>query len=291
MPSLPLLLDQTIGGAISTGSHGSGMFGTISDQIVAMVVVLRNGKIKRLEEGKDDELLKVFRCGLGLVGVICEVSLNVSLRKYVRRSEIEVPTKIEFKLDEMKILEIVDQYEHVWIQWKLGAKAIALVLKECDNDSGEVYNGRNFYPFSTELEEMVADRDKIDNLALIADVKKKKFYTMQYSFPLSKLGRLLETIGKLVVYTGRMFELKFLRVSGRTIYAPNSFDAVEDERVVCLNVWWSCFDVNELDDLEEKMKELLGRVHFGKWFNQKDQLYQDVTKQIDELLGFHCKEE
>ena len=41
LPSLPILLDQTVGGALATGSHGSSAhYGTLSDAIISMKMVL-----------------------------------------------------------------------------------------------------------------------------------------------------------------------------------------------------------------------------------------------------------
>ncbi len=48
-PPVPILLDQTVGGAISTGSHGSSLLsGTLSDAVEGLTLVDMGGSIRRL---------------------------------------------------------------------------------------------------------------------------------------------------------------------------------------------------------------------------------------------------
>lgn len=77
LPSLPVLLRQTVGGAVSTGSHGSSLqHGTLSDSVSSVVVVSPDGtRVTELVEG--DVQLKAARMGLGRAGVLIEVRLNV----------------------------------------------------------------------------------------------------------------------------------------------------------------------------------------------------------------------
>jgi D-arabinono-1,4-lactone oxidase len=54
LPSLPILLHQSIGGAIATGSHGSSAHhGTVSDSVVAVRLVTTDGIVKTfIPQGK-----------------------------------------------------------------------------------------------------------------------------------------------------------------------------------------------------------------------------------------------
>lgn len=49
LPSFPILLNQSVGGAVSTGSHGSSIrYGTISDSVVAIRLVFCEGDVKTI---------------------------------------------------------------------------------------------------------------------------------------------------------------------------------------------------------------------------------------------------
>jgi len=68
---------QTIAGAISTGTHGTGAkLRNISAQVVGMELVLADGSVRRLGEGERPELLRAARVGIGALGAISAVTLR-----------------------------------------------------------------------------------------------------------------------------------------------------------------------------------------------------------------------
>ena len=67
---------QTIAGAISTGTHGTGItLGSLSNQIVAWTWVDGQGNINH-HRRKDDDLSKALSLSLGLLGVLVDVTLK-----------------------------------------------------------------------------------------------------------------------------------------------------------------------------------------------------------------------
>src|SRR5437868_3355019 len=68
---------QTIAGAISTGTHGTGArLRNISAQVVGLELVLADGSVRHLTEGLDGELLRAARVGIGALGAISAVTLR-----------------------------------------------------------------------------------------------------------------------------------------------------------------------------------------------------------------------
>lgn len=77
MPILGSVSEQTIAGAISTGTHGSSLaLGNLASLVEELVVVTPAGEVLRLREG--DERLEAARVSLGALGVITEVTLRVT---------------------------------------------------------------------------------------------------------------------------------------------------------------------------------------------------------------------
>ncbi|MFW0791439.1 D-arabinono-1,4-lactone oxidase [Gordonia sp. CPCC 205333] len=75
MPNLGDIDKQTLAGATSTGTHGTGVgFGGISTQIVAATLVDGTGTVRRIEESDRD--LKAVALGLGALGIVTEVTLQ-----------------------------------------------------------------------------------------------------------------------------------------------------------------------------------------------------------------------
>lgn len=69
---------QSIAGAISTGTHGTGArFGSIATQVVGLTLVTASGEVIRCSEQERPDIFKAAQVSLGALGVIAEVTLRV----------------------------------------------------------------------------------------------------------------------------------------------------------------------------------------------------------------------
>jgi FAD/FMN-containing dehydrogenase len=75
LPSLGLITEQTIAGAISTGTHGSGKH-SLSHYIDGVRVAAYDAGKPRIYEWSDGPELRAARCGLGCMGVILAVRIR-----------------------------------------------------------------------------------------------------------------------------------------------------------------------------------------------------------------------
>ncbi len=68
---------QTVAGAISTGTHGTGAgFGNISLRVEGVEMVLADGSVRELTAAGDPELLRAARIGIGALGALSAVTLR-----------------------------------------------------------------------------------------------------------------------------------------------------------------------------------------------------------------------
>jgi len=68
---------QTISGAISTGTHGTGAkLRNISSQVEGIELVLADGSVRELTAAADPDLLRAARVGIGALGAISAVTLR-----------------------------------------------------------------------------------------------------------------------------------------------------------------------------------------------------------------------
>ncbi|MFS0852663.1 D-arabinono-1,4-lactone oxidase [Microbacterium sp. 179-I 3D4 NHS] len=68
---------QSISGALSTGTHGTGAgFGGLAAQVVGMTLVTAAGEFLRVDGEQNSDLLPAVALGLGALGIIVEVTLQ-----------------------------------------------------------------------------------------------------------------------------------------------------------------------------------------------------------------------
>lgn len=77
LPSLGSINEQSIAGAISTGTHGSSLqHGLVSESIVALKVTLADGKTRACSADERPDLFRAALLSVGALGVVTEVTLR-----------------------------------------------------------------------------------------------------------------------------------------------------------------------------------------------------------------------
>ncbi|MCC6490323.1 MAG: FAD-binding protein [Candidatus Hydrogenedentes bacterium] len=96
---------QSVGGAIGTGTHGTGLnFGSLSTQVISLTLVTASGEVLECSAEREPEVFKAALVSLGTLGVITDVRLRLlpAYRlSYVRK-----------KGDFEETLEKADAYAH-----------------------------------------------------------------------------------------------------------------------------------------------------------------------------------
>ncbi|MFB7513496.1 D-arabinono-1,4-lactone oxidase [Streptomyces sp. NPDC056144] len=105
---------QTVAGAISTGTHGSGLrFGGMATQVRALKLVLADGTSVRCSADARPELFRAARVGLGALGVITEVTLQCVDQFALHARDTAMP--VADVLDRIEELtEDNDHFEFFW---------------------------------------------------------------------------------------------------------------------------------------------------------------------------------
>ncbi|AEO54712.1 hypothetical protein MYCTH_2297573 [Thermothelomyces thermophilus ATCC 42464] len=77
LPSLGSIDEQSIAGAISTGTHGSSLsHGLVSESVVALKLTMADGKTRSCSARERPELFRAALLSVGALGVIVEVTLR-----------------------------------------------------------------------------------------------------------------------------------------------------------------------------------------------------------------------
>ena len=108
---------QSIAGAISTGTHGTGaQLGGLATQVVGARLVTATGEVVETSPTQQPELFELARLGLGSVGVLAAVTLEV-VPAY-RLEAREEPWPLEEVLEQLDgpdgLVESNDHFEFYW---------------------------------------------------------------------------------------------------------------------------------------------------------------------------------
>lgn len=105
---------QTISGAISTGTHGTGIgFSGLAGRVRGVSVVTGDGSLRRISVDESPELLPAFALGLGALGVLVDVTLEC-VDAFVL-SAVEAPEPLEATIaDAERRARSVDHFEFYW---------------------------------------------------------------------------------------------------------------------------------------------------------------------------------
>ncbi|HET6499525.1 MAG TPA: D-arabinono-1,4-lactone oxidase, partial [Amycolatopsis sp.] len=105
---------QTIAGAVSTGTHGTGArFGSLSTQIERLELVLADGAVVTCSADQRPDLFHAARVGLGALGVITHVTLRCEPSFVL--SATERPEPLEQVLEGFD--ELVAEHDHFEFYW------------------------------------------------------------------------------------------------------------------------------------------------------------------------------
>ncbi|GAA1470608.1 D-arabinono-1,4-lactone oxidase [Microbacterium thalassium] len=105
---------QTISGAISTGTHGTGArFGGIATQVVGVTMVTADGELLVVDDERNPDLLPAVALGLGALGVLVEVTLQC-VPAFVLHA-LEAPEPLEDVVGALaERVEAADHFELYW---------------------------------------------------------------------------------------------------------------------------------------------------------------------------------
>lgn len=117
LPNLGDIDVQSIAGAISTATHGTGFgLGNLATNVVAMTLVSGKGEIVELNEG--DPRMSIAAVGVGALGIVCEVVLQC-----VPSFRLHAYETIEY-LDDLldDIPSFAESADHAEFFWMPGAR-------------------------------------------------------------------------------------------------------------------------------------------------------------------------
>ena len=162
LPASPGVIGiQTLGGALSTGTHGQGLHqSALCDAVEAMTVMLANGDIIRVD--RTDPRFGAFVMGMGMLGILLDVTLRTVPNRIMRCTKFT--TDYPFLLEHNERLNREHGFvKSWWFAWT-GESHIWLVDPASDDEVAR-YRAGGSEPLVLE-----GDMDERMNLALNATI-------------------------------------------------------------------------------------------------------------------------
>ncbi|BDS28801.1 MULTISPECIES: D-arabinono-1,4-lactone oxidase [Aeromonas] len=162
LPASPGVIGiQTLGGALSTGTHGQGLHqSALCDAVAALTVMLANGDIIRVD--RTDPRFGAFVMGMGMLGILLDVTLNTVPNRIMRCTKFT--TDYPFLLEHNERLNREHAFvKSWWFAWT-GESHIWLVDPASDDEVAR-YRAGGSEPLVLE-----GDMNERMNLALNATI-------------------------------------------------------------------------------------------------------------------------
>ncbi|KAA9393893.1 FAD-binding protein [Kocuria coralli] len=112
--NLPDILHQTVGGAVSTATHGTGTgYPSMSGQVCALTLVTASGEVLECSPAKNREVFQAARAGLGVIGVVASVTFQCEPTYRLHSAEFKEP--VDQLVDAVgERMASADHFEFFW---------------------------------------------------------------------------------------------------------------------------------------------------------------------------------
>ena len=290
MPNLGDVTYQTLAGALSTSTHGTGLQRTgLAAQIRAFKMVSASGEVLVCSPLENAEIFHCGRVSLGALGVITEVTLNVVPAFNLRA--VEQPMRISDVLDNYsQIIEENDFFEFYWVphtKWALTkANNVSSDASDSPGRFATWYNkmflenyafgvlcriGRLFPTLIPKLATILPSSGRVEYVnvshRIFSSKRLVKFYEMEYSISLDSLVPALREVMHMV--DDRGFRISFpveVRCTGSDDI-PFSTSTGRRSAYIAVHMFKGSEYGEYFSAVEAILRKYEGRPHWGKIHN------------------------
>ena len=245
---------QTISGAISTGTHGTGArLRNISAQVEGLELVLADGSVRHLSAETHPELLRAARVGIGSLGAISAVTLRCVPAFNLLR--VDSPHPREEVLDSFQ--ERADEHDHFEL-FTFPYSDLALVLERNRTEEPARPRGRT----AAFLNDVVRTIDRSDRV--FANERRVRFTEMEYGVP-REHGP--EAARRVIEWVRRNEYPVFFPIEMRVAAGDDAFLSPSHERdtaYIAVHQYRGMEWRPYFEAVEAIMDEYGGRPHWGK---------------------------
>lgn len=287
LPNLGDIAYQTIAGAVSTATHGTGIgFGGIATQVVGLELVAADGSVVRCSADEEPEVFACARVGLGALGVLSAVTLQCV--PAFRLHAVEEPMRLGSVLGELdRHVGENDHFELFYVphtDWALTKRNNRTdapvggmprwkwvrdkVLMENVAFGGVVRIGRRWPSLIPRLATALPSSGRTEYVKPSHDVfaspRWVRFYEMEYSVPREAGAECLQRVRSLIDSSGWRisFPIEVRFTAGDDIPLSTAYGG--ERCYIAVHVYRGMEHEPYFRGVESIMRSVGGRPHWGK---------------------------
>ncbi len=297
---------QSIAGAISTGTHGTGAaFGNISTQVLEIVLVTGSGEVLTISEEQNPAYFKASLVSLGSLGIIVKVTIKIiPCPTYEYKSQ-----KIAFPQLAQQLEQLIQSNRHFefflfpysdTVQVKtmntVEQKPQGMALHHFKNLLLENYlffifsETCRILPKSSRFFSRLSARGvststkRANSYQLFATPRLVRFREMEYCIPLENLKPAMEKIRECIVTKKHNvhFPIECRTVMADDIWISPSYQ--RDSAYIAFHMYKGMPYEEYFRDMEAIMKQFDGRPHWGKMHTRTNEELLTLYPKLSDFL-------
>lgn len=281
---------QSLAGAVSTATHGSGIeFQILGSMVERFKLIIANGEVLTVDKNEDPELFKTALISMGALGIVTEMTINVAPKFQLH----ERSGLMDFEVVCDNILEWIKEEQHIKMWWFPHTDKMMVYrynrTQEPVNDSRfrqklmDEWLSVHVYRFmlwwanrkpirrkwvnQTIVKRMLPDVDRIERSYKVFNVPEPPIHReTEWSFYVNYTPQLLRDYKKMVDEKGHLInfiqEIRFVKGDDFALSPCYGRDSVYVGAYNADNNGWQ----ELLSDFDELAVKYQGRPHWGKEF-------------------------
>ena len=307
MANLGDIAYQTVAGAISTSTHGTGVHLTgLAAQVVGMRIVDGHGNLLVCNSEQNSDVLDVARVSVGALGAITECTIRVV--DAFRLQATEAPMKLDDVLNNLEELRSSnDHFEFFWIphtKWALTKRnnrtddplhPLPKIKGWIDKTFMENYAfgalcrlGRmkpSLIPrFATALPSSGSRTYINDSYKIFASPRLVRFYEMEHALPAESVAPALREIRDMIDRKGYLlnFPIEVRFTASDDVPLSTAYDRASG--YIAVHVYKGMEYSNFFRDVEDIMRKYESRPHWGKIHHREADELATLYPKFDEFI-------
>ncbi|RKP44285.1 FAD-binding protein [Cohnella endophytica] len=303
---------QSIAGAISTGTHGTGLkFGNLATQIIGITVVTGTGEVLDCSEQSHPDLFKALQISLGSLGIIVQVTLKLRTAYKLRYESSR--TKLTDCLERLPELTANNRhFEFYWFPYADPCQIKTLNETDEPETSAKISDYVNDVllenaalgalsslckrvprlcaPVSRMIAAAFPTGVKVaQSHRAFATIRLVRFNEMEYNLPIEAMGDVVremrETIEKRRYRVHFPIECRFAQAD--RIWLSPAYD--RDSAYIAVHMYRGMPHENYFADMERIFLKYGGRPHWGKLHTLKTARLKEIYPMWDKFLEMRSR--